>query len=335
MPVTATPQADTVGCPPTPEPTAVTTAVSCSVAGLLQSRRERDGVTGTAIPERRETIEIPGRQTATLTLSLTNAQNQPIDLTDCLCTPDGSLSLQSDSSDCPCAFAIRFRLREVATGPCRDSADLAVSLANAAEGQVQITLSAADTAVPGVYLGELALVACEEGSDPPEETVLVSKTWYIAIGASLWSPSQTGPPSLAEIRLHLRDSSAVESRLLETVRFSDSEIVSAIRLPVDYWNEIPPPVARYTTSSFPFRYHWILGTTGYLFRLAAEQHRANRFDYSAGGVSVQDQNQEQAYERASEQRLSEYYAFVRSKKAEISMRQGHGSVGSPYGLCGG
>jgi hypothetical protein len=145
-----------------------------------------------------------------------------------------------------------------------------------------------------------------------------------------WTENR-GPLSFAEIRLALRDSGAVENRLLQTVRFSDEELILAMSRPVQYWNEIPPPVGTYDMRSFPYRYHWLQGTIGYLMMMLSEYQRANQLEYSAGGISVRDQSAFMTYAQASELYISQYKTFVRQKKIETNIRGGFGSVGSQFG----
>ena len=101
-------------------------------------------------------------------------------------------------------------------------------------------------------------------------------------------------------------------------------------LPVQYWNEIPPPIGTHTTASFPYRYHWLMATAGYLFLAAAEQHRRNNLSYSASGVQVNDQDKEPNFEQAAHRRIQEYKEFVRRKKAEINLECAWGGLGSTY-----
>jgi hypothetical protein len=137
--------------------------------------------------------------------------------------------------------------------------------------------------------------------------------------------------SIAEIRLHLRDSAPGESYLLENLMFDDAEIALAIARPVMYWNEVPPPLGRnYSTQNFPFRYHWLEGICANLFMMVAEQFRRNQLSYQAGGIAVDDQNKEGSYERAGQTRWQAYREWVRATKASINLESCYGEVGSNY-----
>lgn len=193
-------------------------------------------------------------------------------------------------------------------------------------GKVSADLTSAHTAYPGVYFAEVALVT---NTETPQ--VLLSNAFSLVITRSTFGVQKIGgPPSIAEVRLHLRDSSPAESYLLDNLMFDDAEIALAIARPVMYWNEIPPPIGEFTTQTFPFRYHWLEGICANLFMMVAEQFRRNQLDYAAAGVSVNDQNKEANYERAGQMRWQAYKDWVRAKKAEINLEGAYGEIGSLY-----
>ena len=344
MAVTATPTAaQTGGCtdapvlpgsrPRDPLP------VSCRNQHILIPRVPTESATGTPILTRTFAVEIPGQQKATIEYVMRDRNGAPVDLRACLCLADDSSEsfseLSSESSECACPYKLVFRLAEyLSGGGCQYPA----RLVDGETSKVAVDLLPENTEQPGVYFGEFALVECDmDLSDNPtgDTTVVFSNKMYVIIGRNLWNNrmscvSPVGPPSIAEIRLHLRDTDASESYLLDNVAFSDEEIALAMYLPVQYWNEIPPPIGMHTTASFPYRYHWLMAIAGYLFLTMAEQQRRNNLAYSAGGVQVNDQNKEPSYEQAAKRRLDEYKEFVRRKKAEINLSNAFGFVGSQY-----
>ena len=139
-----------------------------------------------------------------------------------------------------------------------------------------------------------------------------------------------GPITIAEIRLWMRDKEPSDNFLLDSVEFHDSEIVAAIRSPIDYWNEVPPPLQEVTYSNFPFRFHWIEASTGLLLRMAALWMRRNDLDYSAAGVSVQDTKKWPDYLKMYEERWGRYEQWVRAKKMEINISQSYVTLGGFY-----
>lgn len=261
--------------------------------------------------------------------------------------PSESMSSQSQSSQsmssssmAACATKkVTFTLSEYLTG-C--GAEFDATVKDATNGVVEVCLPKEAVNCPGIYFGAFAVVNQEEGPNNSGEccdNVIFSNHVYVNIGRNLFAQrlccsTALGPPSIAEIRLFLRDTGGEESFLLDNLAYSDEEILHAMSLPVQMWNEIPPPIHTYSTQNFPFRYHWLIATTGYLFMAAAEQYRRNNLTYSAGGVQVNDQDKEPNYEQAAHRRLEEYREFVRRKKASMNLEMGYGGVGSTYARHG-
>lgn len=185
---------------------------------------------------------------------------------------------------------------------------------------------------PGVYLEEWAWFG-------PEGDMLFSNQCCTFVRRGLFGltnqsrQQNLGPPSLEEIRLALRDNSAVDNTLLDAVEFDSAEIASAVLRPIQYWNEIPPPlVPLQTTCSFPFREMWMMGIQAHLLEIAAHHYRRNALAYSAGGVTVDDKNKEQPYTAAAMMRIQQYQELMRVKKIEINMRSFSGAIPSTYNL---
>lgn len=341
MPVNATPTGTLDGCTAdgAPQSTLPESApVSCVGQHILVPREPTEPTTGTQILSRMRAVEIPGRQKAVIEHTMRDSSGVPVDLSNCLCE-EGSLSIsaasaESASAACPCPWKLVFRLNEYLSGG--SGVEYPVTVVDAATGKVQVEIAEADTSVPGVYFGQFALVECTDDPDD-QDIVLFSNHIYVNIGRSLWNNASgaagpSGPPTIAEIRMHLRDTDPSESFLLDNLAFSDEEIMQAIWLPVQYWNEIPPPIPPlYTTASFPYRYHWLIGVTGYLFMMVAEQYRRNNLQYNAGGVAVNDQAKAPDYDKAADRRIGEFQNFVRRKKAQLNLESAFGEVGSPYG----
>jgi|GEM_PF-2813899 len=337
MPVTATPAvASSGGCTDNPVlPGAKVPAplpVSCMNQHIVCARTPTEPVKGTPVLSRTHAIQITGEKKTSIDWVMRDVNGQVVDLRDCLCDDEGgslSASSSESDSDCACTYDLTFRMGEYLKG---GGCEFAVEVIDAATGHVRVNLEAKDTGAPGVYFGEFAIVECN-GDPDTEDPVIFSNNMYIIIGRNLWSTRMVGsfgPPSISEIRLHLRDTEPSESFLLDNLAFSDEEIAQAIYLPIQYWNEIPPPVTTYTTTNFPHRYHWLMAISGYLFMTVAEQQRRNNLQYAASGVQVNDQNREANYQAAAQRRLDEWRSFVRFKKVEINTELGFGGIGSPY-----
>ncbi len=290
--------------------------------------------------EQIQTVRITGGQKAVIQWTMRDRNGNPVDLTDCVCEGSGSsASLVIDESSnssltLTCEYRIVFRITEfLLLGSCaKTPVEIEGTLEDPANGVVKVTVPAEMTTVPGIYYGEIALIGNENG----EDFVYFSNSFYVVIEKSRWATGRNakGPPTFAEIRLHLRDSSPSENSLLNELAFTDAEIAYAIGRPVDYWNEIPPSIGRHNTQNFPYRFHWMEGIAASLFQIAAEGYRKNHLAYSAAGVSIDDQNKEPNYEQAAARGWAVYKDFVRRKKAEINLNAAYGTVGSDYGRIG-
>ncbi len=299
---------DTTGQVLTPVPCATQNVVSAPVSQT----------NGLPILTRMRAISITQGQCAKITWQMHDKDGNPVNLTAC-----------SDPDD----FKVVLRLKEeLALGNHREPLQVDATITNAAEGRVEVQLTKQMVNLPGVYYGELALISVPAAVNA-SPCVVFSNTFHLIISRSTFDSLGVpgGPPSIAEIRLHLRDSSPNESFLLEQLMFDDAEIALAIARPIQYWNEVPPPLGKnYNTQNFPFRYHWLEGICANLFFMVAEQFRRNQFQYSAAGVQVDDQNKEASYERAGATRWQAYREWVRGMKASINLEGGYGEVTSNY-----
>lgn len=343
MAFVATPAPGAV-CPCAPNSVLVpvpTLSVPCDGQNILSAPIST--VYKTPLLNRMRAIPVHGGQQAIVKWQMHDGNGTPVDLTECLDCPASepiSVSLgsseQSLGSACRAPYALKLRVREnISVG--RSSYDPArfevpAYISDAATGEVRAVLTKQHTNEPGVYFAELALVGED---DAGLEYVLFANTFYLYIDRSMWSHrGPSGPPSLAEIRLHLRDSGGSENFLLDNLKFDVAEIAMAASRCVAYWNEIPPDIRSYNTQTFPYRYHWLEGICAQLFMMVAEQFRSNNLQYSAAGVSVNDQDKEQVYERAAAARQEVWTTFVRRKKSELNLEAGYGEVGSPYFYAG-
>lgn len=298
-----------------------------SVAGQNVISAPVSTVNGTKVLTRARAMTLTQGQCATISWQLHDKDGNPVDL-----TPVG-FGGQTPPPD----YKVVLRLKEQITlgyGLAPLQVDAIVT--DAAKGEVTAALTQQMVGLAGIYYGEMALISVPaEAAQQP--CVIFSNTFSIIINRSTFGPLDTGSnrlggaPSIAEIRLHLRDSAPGESFLLDNLMFDDAEIALAIARPVMYWNEIPPPLDQtYNTQNFPFRYHWLEGICANLFMMVAEQFRRNQLDYSAAGMTVNDQNKEASYERAGQARWQAYRDWVRATKASINLESCYGEVSSTY-----
>lgn len=277
---------------------------------------------GSPILSRMRAVSLTQGQTTTIEWQLHDNSGAPIDL-----TPLGF----TDNSQAAEPYQVVLRLKEQVSLGIGNYGPLQVpaTVKTAATGVVTVEMTANLTKLPGVYYGEMSLI---DTSNPDVSTKMIfSNTFSVIISRGTFGSSTPGgPPSMAEIRLHLRDSAPGESYLLDHLMFDDAEIALAITRPIQYWNETPPPIDTFTTQNFPFRYHWLEGICANLFFMVAEQFRRNQLSYSAAGVQLDDQNKEPNYERAGQTRWQTYREWVRAQKAAINLEGAYGEVGSLY-----
>jgi hypothetical protein len=323
MVVIATPSSHPlVACDPniSAAPTSLT-PVSCAGQNVISAPVSTTN--SQPVLTRMRAVQLTQGQCAAIEWQMVDKDGMPVDLGECGFTNTNPIEL----------FKVVLRLKEqLAIGNAKPVQSVNAEIVDAAVGKVRVNLAANMVDVPGVYYGEMALVSIPaETANTP--CVIFSNTFYVVINRSTFERSghMGGPPSIAEVRLHLRDSSPTESYLLEHLMFDDAEIALAIARPVQYWNEIPPPLdMTYNTQNFPFRYHWLEGICANLFLMVAEQFRRNQLSYQAAGVAVDDQNKEAAYERAGQTRWQAYRDWVRATKASINLESCYGEVTSTY-----
>lgn len=322
MPIIGTPAANNEYpcCDNTGGPEVPPAAVPCENQGIFSAPVTTQH--GRSVLSRLRAIRVTAGRAAVLDWNMHDRDGKPIDLSGCECGSGGSEG--SDGDGC---LAVELYVRENLSS-CTQT--IAGEIVDTATGQVRVSL-AGDTLVnPGIYFAEIAVVD-ESDLDAITELprVVVSNVFKLIVERG--AANTKGPPTIAEIRLHLRDSHPSENHLLDNLKFDDAEIALAIERPIQYWNEVPPPLRRYTTSNFPHRYHWLEAICGQLFLMVAEQMRAGNLTYQAAGVSVNDMDKEQNYEAAAQRRNMEWKQFVRARKASDNISGAYGGLGSPYG----
>ena len=125
-----------------------------------------------------------------------------------------------------------------------------------------------------------------------------------------------------DIRFWLRDNEPELNTLLDDYEFSPEEIRQALTYAQDYWNEQPPYIGCIDYDRNPFRFHLLQGTVANLLFMAANRYRRNHLSYSAGGLTVDDQNKGQAYDAAASRLWEEYKQWVRMNKRSINASNG-------------
>jgi hypothetical protein len=277
--------------------------------------------------------EVSQGQDARLIWNFKNESGSYVDLSTCT----GSSCSESDASDVSfddvgdpdCGIALR--MRELSGYNASDQIfSIDAEVLEASTGKVRAAaLPDALVRSPGVYLEEWAVMTSDKRMLFSNQCITFIRPGLFGIDNA--NARTLGPPSVQDIRLSLRDNSNADNTLLDDVEFDSSEIAQAVLRPIQFWNEIPPPInPLLTTKTYPFKEIWLLGIQAYLLETAAHNYRRNQLAYSAGGISVDDKNKEQAYSAASARLMQRFQDMTRAKKIEVNISLFSGSIGSPY-----
>ena len=204
--------------------------------------------------------------------------------------------------------------------------DDVATIVNKADGLVKFKLPSEVRNNAAIYLGEVGV----RSASLAEREFYVINEFYVYVEPSNWSDVLVTTIPLAELRMSIRDSSLFENELLGNYEYDVAELSYAAARTVRYWNEIPPPVARFTTRAFPFTNLWITGTQLFLFDLIQEYYRRNQFPYSAGGLSVDDRNKFQLYRVAWADKMQQFTQDLQMLKARLNIEGASGTVFGTY-----
>lgn len=130
----------------------------------------------------------------------------------------------------------------------------------------------------------------------------------------------------ADVRIWLRDNDPGANTLLDDYEFSPEEIRTAMTLTVDHWNDQPPYIRNYDYDKFPFRSKLLQGTAANLLFMAAHKFRRNSLQYSAGGLTIQDQEKYQQYDTAGNALWQQYHDWVLWNKRSLNAEQGFATL---------
>jgi hypothetical protein len=271
---------------------------------------------------KRKTVEAFQGQTLTLNWVVTDYDGNPLDLSTIGDFQEGDVD----------TGYVKLDSRE-AVLPWSDNSyrlDVTGSVTDLADGAVTFTIPVDATYRSGIYL-------CQISVFNTDGKLVVVNQFYLVVNRGLRggdTTQPTGMPSIAEIRLHMRDSDPSENSLLDTVQFDLSELAACIERPILYWNEAQPPLGgSYSTSTFPHRFHWLEGVISQLYLIAAHWYRRNRLAVqSQGGIGVDDLNKSAEYEQIGQQKWESYKSWVFQKKvqlnAEAAMQSSFGAYAS-------
>lgn len=282
-----------------------------------------DHFDGQVIATKRQAGVIVEGQEAVVEWVMRDSNGNPVDLSVCDFVED-TLELGVDGSSSEAveddALYLKLRVAEQVNGGRIEASGYSTV---PSEGKVRAALPQLS---PGIYMAEFAIVNADG-------VPRFANQFYLIVNNGLFGDScePSGPPSVPEIRLMLRDFGG-DNELLGNVDFDAAEIALAAHLPIQQWNEMLPPLnVRYSTKTFPYRYHWLQAICATLFSIAAEHYRRNDLQYSAGGTQIADKRKANEYEAKAAQLKQEWTAWAREKKIQLNIESGWGYVGSPYG----
>lgn len=227
--------------------------------------------------------------------------------------------------------------------------DTMAVVVNAEEGIVRLSLTEVDLCNAGMFLGEFILYwdvpessgssssGSESSSSAEPAPAYISGSLariqcYLEVRETLerLDSGPNSPLTIAEVRLAIRDKCREDNFLLDNVEFTDTEIAWAIRRPIEYWNEVPPPLRPgYTVGTFPYRYYWLYGIIGELLSIATTGLARNTQVYSAAGLSFDEKARVTLYRDAADKYLKEYREWVRVQKRALNLSMAYGSVSIP------
>lgn len=270
-------------------------------------------------------------QSATLEFQIYDPSTlTPVDLT-AYDLANGAAPTGPQPDDDPVAW-VKMRFME-ASGVCGLAYDATIqNIDDATNGIISAS-------VPNNVIANSGIYNCECGVFDPTNNMLFSNTCYVLVERGLFTLSQTknpstsgivGPPTLAEIRLNLRDQPEL-NRLIDEYEFDAADICDAVLRTCMYFNMTQPPISiQFSTVSFPWRYQWMDGIAAHLYEVASSYYRRNYLKHQNAGLQIDDLNREREYMQAMQLRMERWIKWVQMKKVELNMQEGFGHFGSPY-----
>lgn len=278
------------------------------------------------VPQRRQAVLVRQGQLATIEIQFRDDVGRPLDLSDYVPSvqPGSSLSSSSSSSSgTDYEFIVRFQ------EPFESS-----KVAIEAEAYV--------------YRASTGLLRYEI----PEEVVQVSQILYAYVGVfksgrlvrvletivivdrSAFGDGyrRVGVPPVSEVRSRLRDSGINDNYLLARVEHSLDEIAEATIKAVADWNHWAKNagVRTATTKNFSEPDNLMDGVMANLYPMLADNYRRNHLAYQAAGVSVNDKDYGDIYDKLAQSHRLSFNQTARRTVAAQSRQGWNGIVNSVY-----
>jgi hypothetical protein len=298
----------------------VSSEISCQDQILVQPSVPT--IEGRTVPARIASVEVVQGQEAFVRWTMRNRAGEIIDLTSCNLSSSSS-SVSSIASPEP-PSSVRLRIQETLSFyPSIPVIEIGADAVDAVNGVVQARLTAAAVKCAGIYKIEWAVF-------DSDSKLLFTNQGFLVVDKGLFGEeiSYSGPLTIPEIRLHLRDNNDGDNFLIDTSEWSLAELVACIERPVLYFNETNPPInTRYNTKNFPYRFNWLNGTVAGLYETAAHHYRRNSKTFQASsGVNLDDKQKAAEYEQKSQALWTDYKKFVQNRKVSLNMEACFGST---------
>lgn len=120
------------------------------------------------------------------------------------------------------------------------------------------------------------------------------------------------------------------NRLQKESEFSPERIQKGISHIVAEWNETPPLTSNYTEETFPYRNVLIYGVVSWLYMGQSIHQERNHLVYQSGGLTVDDDNNAQAYLNFSNLCYAKYKEAMEKQKVMENINGGWGTLSSDY-----
>lgn len=203
--------------------------------------------------------------------------------------------------------------------------ELNATIVDAETGQVRFEFTPTETCAAGVYVASVGVFWAG--------ILRHQQMFYLEFMPNNFAAGGTRILTVPEVRMDIADACPEANYLIDDLEFTDAEILHCMRKAVDAFNDTPPAVLRYNTNNFPFWDAWVSATVAYLLKMIWHRYARNVLEYSAAGVSVQDQRyQADTYMRQATAELDRYADWCQSTQVRANISAGYGSIApSPYG----
>lgn len=257
-------------------------------------------------------IRMAQGQSKEVVVTLKDSDNNPLDLAT-LAPVDTNGSSSSDAGP-----SVIMSVSQMLNSTLPPKYEIVGEILDASAGAVQFNFTSTETRYPGIFIGNVGVFF---GGN-----LRYASAQYLEFMPTSFADAMNGPITIGEIRLDIMDRCPTANYLLDDLEFTDEEIIHAMRKAVDFYNDALPPIGGYTYDAFPYRSAWIKGTVAFLLQMMAHKFRRNTLKYSAGGLTLSDQEKFEEYERTGKQLEQEYSQWVTQRKIATNVARGYGCL---------